>query len=136
MTKKKYIDTYNTVYGVDIVVVNKNVTLKELRETYCYSNGEELNDSIKDAAACTARCKNKKTNRYCSLIVHNHDSLFKDADKRTDLINTAAHEALHSALDILTYAGEESINPNDPNETLAYFVGWITEKMYKTWTKK
>lgn len=136
MTKKKYIDTYNTIYDVDIVIVNKNVTLKELRKTYCYSNGEELDDSMKSGVATTCRCKNKKTNRYCSLIVYNHDSTFKDADKRADLINTAAHEALHSALDIYSYIGEESINPNNPNETLTYFVGWITEKIYKTWTKK
>lgn len=135
MTKKKYIETFNTVYEVDIVIANMNVTLKDLQKTYTYSDGVELDDEMLQSMATTARCKNKLTNRYCVVVKYNKPSSIKGIDKRADLINTAAHEALHTAMDLYSFIGED-VRPNDSNENLAYLVGWITEKIYQVWTKK
>lgn len=130
---KKYIDTYSTIYGVDLVVANKNVTLKDLQNKYTYSDDRELDDI--DCIASTSYCKNKNTNRYTILVRYNHDSKVKGIDKRLDFINTCSHEATHVVMAIYHYINEK-IFPEDSNELLANLVGWATECIYKTWTKK
>ena len=52
--KKSIIDTYTTIYFVDIVVANKYTTLDELKQLYTYCDGTELDDSI-TKSECTSR---------------------------------------------------------------------------------
>ena len=42
--KKARIDTYNTIYDMDVVVANELVTLKKLRELFEYTDGKELEE--------------------------------------------------------------------------------------------
>lgn len=135
MTKKKYIETFSTVYGVNIVIANINVTLKDLQKIYTYSDGVELNEDLTSCIASTTNCKNKLTGECCVVIKYNETSDIKGTDKHADLVNTAAHEALHTAMNLYSFIGEP-IKPEDSNENLAYLVGWITEKIYQVWTKK
>ena len=134
MTKKKHIDIYKTPYDVHIVIANEAVTLEDLRKKYKYCNDNELSDRLTQSAASTARCTDKVTGRDVVLVKYNRPSRFKDADKKSDFINTISHEALHAALSVYAYIGQDVDVNND--ESLAYFVGWISECIYKTWTKK
>jgi hypothetical protein len=135
MTNNKRIDTYKTVYEVYLVVAGKDVTLEELKELYTYSDGVELDDGITQGYASTSRCKEKKTGRYVVLVKLNNISTIKGIDKKIWLINTAAHEAVHTAMDMCAFVAQR-VEPNDDNEHLAYLIGWSTECIYKTWTDK
>lgn len=134
-TNKKYIDTYKTIYGVDLVVASKNVTTKDLQKKYTCSNGEELKEDNDNYTASTTCCQDKYTGRYVILVQYYRDSPVKGVDKKLDFINTCSHEATHVAMDIYSYIGEK-VFPEDSNELLANLIGWATECIYKTWTKK
>ena len=135
MTKKKHIDTYSSIYPVDLVVANETVTLKDLQKKYSYDNEEELTEDIIEGLATTSRCKDKNTGKYVILVKYNHNTTVKGDDKRLCFINTVSHEAVHVAMDIYSFIGEK-VYPNDENELLAYLIGWITQCIYKTLTKK
>ena len=135
MNKNKHITILNTVYNIDIIIANRHVTLKDLQKKYTYYNGDELEESIIDCQASTTCCKYKNTGKPCILIKDNKDSSVKGINKKLDLINTASHEALHAAIDIYSYIGE-TINTSESNESLAYFIGWLTQHIYETFTKK
>lgn len=135
MTKKKYIKTYGTVYGVDIVIANMNVGLTDLTKDYTYSDNIELDEDVMECLASTSTAKNRKTNRYCILVKLNNLSSIKGINKTLDLINTASHEALHAALRLYQFAGQD-IDVHANNENLAYLVGWLTEIIYGVWTMK
>ena len=135
MNNKDYIDIYNTIYGVDIIIANKHVTLEQLKVDYEYSDRVELDEGVTDCLASTSTCRNKNTGRYCILIKFNKHSSVVGTNKNLDLINTAAHEALHAALRLFQYA-EQRVECDGSNEYFAYLVGWLTEKIYDTWTRK
>lgn len=135
--KKKYIDIYDTIYGVDIVIVNAAVTLEDLRKKYMYSDDVELDDEVVSGLACTCSCKEKATGKYIILTKFNHCTSVKGINKNLDILNTAAHEATHIVLDIYSFAGQVIDNSKSGStEHMAYFVGWVTERIYKNWTKK
>lgn len=60
------------------------------------------------------------------VIPRKHSSL--------EMINTAAHEALHCAGDQLMFRGMNLTE--DTHEAYAYLIGWLTECIYKTGMKK
>ena len=132
--KKSFIDTYETIYPVHLVVANENVTLEQLKELYCYADDKELDDSIMNAVCTTSRCKRKDDDRNISLVKFNHPTRVKNIDIKADMINTYAHEATHVALDIYDFIREQiSV---DYQEQLAYLIAWIAECIYKTLSKK
>lgn len=134
MTKKNsraIINTYSTIYDIDIIVANKHVTLKQLQRLYTYSNGETLDDEIITPQACTCAMYRKSDNMLCILVKHNRDTSIKK-NKLLDLYNTAAHEAAHVALRIYEIIDERSFESQEP---FAYLVGFITEHIIETWTR-
>lgn len=132
---KKHIETFETIYGVDIIVANKYVTLDELRDIMTYADGYELEEEPSEYEAYTSTCKYKSTGRYCILVRHIKTTPFKDEKMRNRLINCAAHEALHVMINLQAYSNQK-IDVKDSCEYLAYFMGWMTERIYDTWTKK
>ena len=134
--KKAYIDTYETVYPIHLVVANEEVTLEALRKLYTYSDDKELDDSIINAVCVTARAKRKSDGRYISLVKFNHPSsyLSKKDDIQADMINTYAHEACHVVLDTYEFIEEQPCTQHQ--EVFAYQVGWVTECIYRTLSKK
>lgn len=130
----KHIDTYKTIYSVDLVVANKDVTLKDLQKKYSTHDDNPLPE-LEDCIACTIYGKNKETGRYTIIVKYNRDSKIKGVNKRLDLVNTAAHEATHVVMAIYDQIGEK-VFPQDSNELLSCLIGWATECIYKTWTKK
>lgn len=131
---KSLIKTYKTFYEVDIVIANRFTTLAQLQKRYTYLSGDELTENILDAEATTTTCKDKKTNRSVILIKHNRSCSYKDVDKKYDMINLCAHEAVHAILDIYWIIGEQV--SRDMQEPTAYFIGWLTEEIHKTFTQK
>ena len=132
--RKEIVDTYNTIYSVDIVVA-KNIGYKKLNKYYSYSTGEDLEESIENSVATTAKCIRRSDNKPVVLILWNKDlPSYKVDHKKGYMINTMAHEATHAAIDIWDYIGEY-IDANH-SEPVAYFIGWVTECIYKTITKK
>lgn len=131
-TNKAIVDIYETIYDIDIVVANRYTTVEQLNKTYCTINHEDLTDT--DAVAYTECVYDRNTDKACIIVRYVHDSKHAK-DKKLDLINTAAHEALHVCMDIYSKIGED-VYKNDSNELFAYLIGWITECIYKTWTKK
>lgn len=131
--KKSIIDTYTTIYFVDIVVANKYATLEELKELYTYSDGTELDESLMSSECCTATCLRKSDNHAVCLVKHNRDSRIKGIDKHLDLINTVCHEAGHVVLDIYENIGQQVCNCSP--EPFCYLLGYVSECIYKTLKK-
>lgn len=132
--KKAIIDTYETLYGVDIVVANRQVSLDKLRKLYTYSDGVMLDDFIADGLATTAIVKRISDNKTCILIKDNKDTDVKSIDKKLDHINTIAHESLHAVLDIYDIIDQKICTCS--SEPMCYLIGYIAECVYKTLTKK
>lgn len=132
--RKSIIDTYTTIYYVDIVVANKYTTLEELQELYEFSNEEELTEDIMKSDCSASRCRRKSDGKACILIKHNCSCKIKGVNKHLDLINTVAHEAGHAVLDIYEYIGQDICNCSP--EPFCYLLGYIAECTYKTLTKK
>lgn len=130
---KARIDVYNTIFDIDLVVANKYVDIEEIRKDYVYSDGVEIDD-FPNYTATTSTVRNKHTNR-CAILVRFHKfSSDKSLNKQLDLFNTAAHEAYHVMADIyescsIKFTYEDTENP-------AYFIGWITACILKTWLNK
>lgn len=132
--KKSIIDTYETIYFVDIVVANKYATLDELKELYCYSDKVELDERILECECTTSTCIRKSDNKNVILIKYNQDSKIKGTNKTLDLVNTVCHEAGHAVLDIYDHMNQHVCNCS--SEPFCYLLGYIAECTYKTLTKK
>ena len=132
---KAVINTYSTIYDVDIVVANKYTTLKQLQKLYRRSDNEELNEDIMDCVSSCSSCYRKSDNKPVELIKWNMDTpSWKVKDKTAYMVNTCAHEATHATIDILQYVGQH-IDTNS-HEACAYFIGFIAECIYNTVNKK
>ena len=134
MNNKSIIDTYSTIYDVDLVIANQHTTLEKLRRLYQYEDNSNLIEDTTKGLATTSTVVNKKTNRKTVLVKINKLELPKDADKKLELVNIAAHEAMHVLSDIYSYVGAEVTFYNQ--EPAAYFLGWITQNIYKTMISK
>ena len=130
MKNKKRIDTYSTVYDIDLVVANKYVKLEDLKEIYTYGDGTELDDAILDGCATTATCRHKVTDAAVLLVKYNRNIRRKDIDKFLDTVDTAVHEAMHVLMHMY-----QDCNVNiqyDNQEPVCYDAGKITANILKT----
>lgn len=132
--KKSIIDTYETIYFVDIVVANRYTTLEQLKKLYCYSDGVELDEEILDGDCSVSRVKRISDGNLCALVKHNGFTTVKSTDKQLDLINIVTHEAGHVVLDIYQHIGQQVCNCS--SEPFCYFLGHVATCIYKTITKK
>lgn len=122
--KKSIIDTYNTIYIVDIVIANKYTTLEQLKKLYTYSDNLPLDKGIMEGVATTSTCTRIADNHPCILIKWNLDTpSYKVADKRVHMIGTMCHEAIHAAIDTWDFIQERITI--DSQEPVAYYVEWI-----------
>lgn len=132
--KKGIIDTYETIYSVDLVVAGSNTTLEQLKKLYTYADGEELDEGILDGCGTTSRCRRKSDDKYVILVKYSRNSNIKNIDKKLDRINTIAHEAGHVVLDIYDFIGQDVYTGS--SELFCYLLGWVTECIYKTLQKE
>lgn len=132
--KKSIIDTYETLYGVDIVVANRNVTLEKLQKLYTYPDGVILDNYIVEAMATSAIVKRISDGKTCILIKDNKDNSTKGIDKKVDRINTIAHESLHAVFYIYENYMDQKLC-GCSSEPACYLIGYIAECVYKTLMK-
>lgn len=125
---------YNETFRVKLAVANMHATLKQLQKRYIFPSGKELNDDILQGCATASCCYDIKTNEDVILVKHNAYTDNKRRDKKAAFIEVMAHEATHVALDIYDLISQQ-LCFNSP-EPFCYLVGWATECIYKTWTKK
>ena len=138
MKKQPHLDTYTTVYPIDIVVANEYVTAKQLQELFTYSDGSEIEDSFLDksyTATTVGFFRRRSDGKLVSFIVYLRDTDVK-TDIKADRVNTYAHEAAHAAMDIFKYIGATISSYTDDQEAFAYLIGYIAECIYKTVNKK
>ena len=132
--KKSIIDTYETIYYIDLVVANKYTTLEELKELYVYSDGVELDEFIISPEATTSTVRRKSDNKDCILVKYNKGTKIKGLSTKDEFINTISHEAGHVCLDIYEHMHQNVCNCSP--EPFCYLLGWVTQCIYKTLTKK
>lgn len=136
MNKKARIDTYSTIYDIDVVVANKEVTIEEIKKQFCYLDDKELNDDSWNWYFISCLVKRKKDGAIVGLVHQGKDNrdFVSSGDETLDLVDVCAHEAVHIALDIYTEVGAK-VDPGN-QESFAYFVGYIAERIYKTISNK
>lgn len=132
--KKAYIDIYETVYPIHLVVANEQVTLEKLKSLYTHVDGSILDNTIITGCATTSLCRRISDDRVISLVKFNHYIDIKGINKQSDLMGTCTHEAIHVVLDTYDYIGAHVSNKEQ--ETFAYQVEWVAQCIYKTLTKK
>lgn len=134
--KKARIDTYSTIYDMDVVVANELVTLKKLRELFEYTDGKELEDLYAEWDVVTCLVKRKSDGAYTVLVKFNKisNSFVSSGDNLLDMIDVCSHEATHAALDI--YDSVSAKVDTENQENFAYFVAYIAERIAKTLLNK
>lgn len=133
--KEARIDTYSTPFCIDFVVANKEVTLEELRELFCYPDDEELEDTWDNGAATTGIVKRKSDGAIVILVRYiGKSELVSSGDDLLDLCNTAVHEGTHVAIDIYNAVG--AVIDTENQEVFAYFEAYIAERILKTLLNK
>jgi hypothetical protein len=135
-TSKSIIDTYTSIYPVELVVANQYTTLEELQKLYTYIDETELDDQItsEDSNATVTQVYRKSDHKACCLVKYNNNKCSKFTNKREHYISTIAHEAGHVTLDIYEYINQNICNCS--SEPFCYLLGWVTQCIYRTLTKK
>lgn len=131
MDKKKcIIDKYNTVYGFNLfVILNPDKSVVDKRFSFRADSSSIIDDEWADYTAYTVRgAYDLSNNEDCEIIVINK------LNNTGEDINTFAHESFHAAVDILEACHIKLTD--DTNEVFAYLIGYFTECVNKTASKR
>ena len=134
MKNKSIIDTYTTIYPVNIVVCNKYTTLKDIRNKYKYSDGTEILDIFNTYDAVTIKCISKKDNAKCILIYHMKDYGDNNKERIDNRLKIIVHECSHAIMFTYELIGEDICL--EQQEPFAYYMEYIFECVLKTLNKK
>lgn len=135
---KTIIDTYpNRILDLDLVVFT-NPDIVEIQDKYTLSNGDSIPDNyFKDypAMATILRSKEREEIVLVAMLHYVPDYVKKrsEFEQTCYMINTIAHESFHVLMDTMDVI-QDSLNVNC-QEMPAYYMGWITECVYRTWIK-
>lgn len=131
MDKKKcIIDKYNTVYGFNLfVILNPDKSVVDKRFSFRDDSSSIMDDEWADYTAYTVRgAYDLSNNEDCEIIVINK------LNNTVEDVNTFAHESFHAAVDILEACHIKLTD--DTNEVFAYLIGYFTECVNKTASKR
>lgn len=131
MDKKKcIIDKYNTVYGFNLfIILNPDKSVVDKRFSFRADSSSIIDDEWADYTAYTVRgAYDLSNNEDCEIIVINK------LNNTGEDINTFAHESFHAAVDILEACHIKLTD--DTNEVFAYLIGYFTECVNKTASKR
>lgn len=131
MNKKKcIIDKYNTVYGFNLfVILNPDKSVVDKRFSFRADSSSIIDDEWADYTAYTVRgAYDLSNNEDCEIIVINK------LNNTGEDVNTFAHESFHAAVDILEACHIKLTD--DTNEVFAYLIGYFTECVNKTASKR
>ena len=134
-TADEIIKLFDCIKGDEMELLIKMACFYGLRKSEILGLKWSAIDFEDDTCICfTQPGYDRKTNKAIILVKYNHPYEIVGIDKKLDLVNTCAHEALHVCMRIYSKIGEE-VFKDDSNESLAYLLGWVTECIYKTLTK-
>ena len=131
MDKKKcVIDKYNTVYGFNLfVILNPDRSVVDKRFSFRDDPSSIIDDEWAQYTAYTVRgAYDLSNNEDCEIIVINK------LNNTGEDVNTFAHESFHAAVDILEACHIKLTD--DTNEVFAYLIGYFTECVNKTASKR
>lgn len=135
---KTTIDTYrDAILDLDLVVMIKP-TIEYIRENYNLSNGDSIVDNfMKDYPALCTVLQDKEKKEIVIVIILNYiPNSWKRKSKFEQtcyVINTIAHECYHAFMDTVDIIEEQLSSKSQ--EFPAYYMGWLVECVYRTWTK-
>lgn len=139
--RKAYIDTYESIYPLQLVVANGSVTLEQLREQYCEVDGADIEDyDTNRFGGVTFRAIRKSDDHRVIIVwLQNIEDMYftkgtSETDKRISYSATITHEASHAALFTYNSIGEGICTVDQ--EPFAYYMQWITKCIHKTMSKK
>lgn len=133
----KNIDIYETIYNIDLAVCNKKCTDEDIINNFYDYKGNTLTkkyiQKYSTTEAYTMRCIAKKTNAITILVRIMKVVGSTKLERDINLINSIAHEAMHVVLD--TFYKMNEIVSTEIQEPYAYYIGWISECIYKSYKK-
>ena len=131
--KKGIVDRYYCdLYDTYLYVANEYATVDQIRKYVRMPDGSELDENIfGDCAATTIYVlDDKETTTDAILVKYCRHTRNTKRDKKVDFVDISAHEALHVALGVYKLIGQNVYIDSD--EPLAYLVGWVAQRIYKT----
>ena len=135
--KKAYIDTYESIYPVLLVVANSAVKIEQLRKLYCEYDGTELyDDDMSERGGVVIKAIRKSDSRAVILVrMADEDKYYKDKnERRMEFLSTVTHEAAHVVLNTYQRIGEKDCFVSQ--EPFCYALEWAFKCIYKTCFKK
>lgn len=132
--KKVYIDTYESIYPILLVVANEYATAKDLNKYFRWGDGEDILDTeIGGCTGCVIKVVRRSDNAKVLLVKLNHA---KGKDKKLDAILIAVHEAGHVILTTYKHIEDTICSDDTKQEPFCYYLEWITKCIYTTMSKK
>lgn len=129
--KKVYIDEYESIYPITLVVANEAAKAKDLNKKYKWPDGLDILDSeINDCNGCVIKCSKRSDNTKVLIVKIN------EINNKLDLYATAVHEAGHVVLTTYDHIGDNICANGGKQEPFCYYLEWVTICIYKTISKK
>lgn len=133
---KLVLDVYEQpIYIPNKVYVLKNYTQKDIDKYFEYADGDSINlkDMNEFKALTISGCVEKKTGRYCIIVLLSEALVTEFKKDIPEGISVCAHEAFHSASRILEWCHIKLAEESE--ETYAFMVGWATKCIFNTLKK-
>ena len=132
--KKVYIDTYESIYPILLVVANEYATAKDLNKYFKWGDGEDILDKeIDGCKGCVIKVVRRSDNSKVLLVKLNYA---EGKDKKLDAILTAVHEAGHVVLTTYNHIEDTICSNDNKQEPFCYYLQWVTKCIYTTMSKK
>lgn len=116
----------NHIYPLNLVVVITN-NQTAVTDRFLDDKGKEMDDFPTNCEAFAQSVVEKETLERCDLIV------FRKKEYAT--VSTICHESFHAALSMMDKMGVR-VFEGDPNEHVAYLLGWIADCCNQVVTNK
>lgn len=132
--KKVYIDTYESIYPIVLVVANEYATAKDLNKYFKWGDGEDILDKeIDGCKGCVIKVVRRSDNSKVLLVKLNY---LEGKDKKLDAILLAVHEAGHVVLTTYNHIEDTICSNDNKQEPFCYYLQWVTKCIYTTMSKK
>ena len=129
--KKVYIDTYESIYPVLLVVANEAATAKDINKYFKWGDGCDVLDSeLDNCDGCVVKLLRRSDQQKVLLVKINKTR------SGLDTIGIAVHEAGHVILSTYNFIEDKICSDDGKQEPFCYYLEWVTQCIYKTMTKK
>lgn len=136
--KKVYIDTYESLYPVLLVVANEFATAKDVNKEFSWFDGEDVLESdLTGCNGCVLKLVRRSDKARCLFVKINNDKFIKGSKAKYDnSLFVAVHEACHVALSTYSVIEDKICTEDQRQEPFCYYTEWIFKCIYTTMMKK